>query len=60
ARAANLPPFFSALIYVSVILAATTSLSSTASQWRFSLRTPPAEPTAAAFAFTNTGFRPGF
>ena len=60
ARAANLPPFFSALIYVSVILAATTSLSSTASQWRLSLRTPPVQPTAAAFAFTNTGFRPGF
>lgn len=60
ARAANLSPFFSALIYVSVILAATTLLISIVSQRRLSLRTPAVEPTAAAFAFTNMGFRPGF
>ena len=60
ARATNPSPSFSVLIYVSVLVAATTLLSSIASQRRLSLRTPPAEPMAAAFAFSSMGFRPGF
>ena len=60
ARAANLSPSFSVLIYVSVLLAATTLLNSIASQRRLNLRTQPVDPTAAAFAFTNMGSRPGF
>ncbi|MCL5266974.1 MAG: hypothetical protein M1469_02590 [Bacteroidetes bacterium] len=60
ARAANLSPFFSALIYVSVLVAATTLLSSIASQWYLNLSTPAGRTHHRPLDFTNMGFRPGF
>ncbi len=60
ARAANLSPFFSPLIFATLIAATTILRNSIVSQRRLNLRTPPVQPAPATFAFTNTGFRPGF
>jgi len=60
ARAANLSPSFSVLIYVSLLVATTTLLSSIASQRYFNIWSPAGRTHHCPIAFTNMGFQLGF